>query len=498
MRLTPPRTARALRVSLTSMLGLGLAACGTDAADPGPDAAQTTGHPTWYQDVGPILSKHCMSCHQDGGIAPFALTDIDSARDNAVRALDKIDKGEMPPFDAREEIGDAGCTPRFNWANDPRLTRDEKQKLRDWISDGFALGVKQAIPKPPSTSLPGITRTLQPVAPFIAQGDRDQFTCFVLDPGVARLSWMTGLQVRPGNDKVVHHVVLSELQASPELNQLIAAHGIGKPYNCDQMVTPNQFVISIWTPGNQPMQTPTDLAVPIFAGSKIMMQIHYHPAGAVNDPDVTAIDLRLSPKVPKKMYLITSFGNEAAAPNLLPDPDDTGAPQFMIPKNTRDHVEHMRTTVPDLGDLTDVRIYSANPHMHLVGTHITGKILRPKARGRNPQNECLANGAWNFDWQRTYIYDAPLDRLPTMEAGDVIDITCHWNNTIQNPFVQRMLHDSHLPPSPIDIWLGEQTTNEMCIEIFGLALNLPAQLAAGDPGASLALPAALTFLPQLR
>jgi len=293
-------------------------------------------------------------------------------------------------------------------------------------------------------------------------------------------------------------VVLSELQVSPELTQLIATHGIGKPYSCDQMVTPNQFIISIWTPGNQPMQTPADLAVPIFAGSKIMMQVHYHPADVVNDPDVTAIDLRLSRRTPKKMYLIGSFGNESAAPNLLPDPDDTGAPQFLIPKNSPDHVEHMMTTVPDLGGLTDVRFYSANPHMHLVGTHITSRILRPAARGRDPQNECLANGAWNFDWQRTYIYDAPLARLPTMRAGDVIDITCHWNNTIQNPFVQRMLHDSHLPPSPVDISLGEQTTNEMCIEIFGLAVDLPPLLTAGGPGAMLALPAAVSALPRLR
>jgi hypothetical protein len=479
-------------------LGLGLAACGTDASDPGPDATPTTARATWYQDVGPILSKHCMSCHQDGGIAPFPLTDVESARDHAGIAIDKIDKGLMPPFDAREETGDAGCTPRFNWVDDPRLTGDEKQKLRDWVSDGFALGVEQAIPKPPSTSLPGVTRTVQPVTPFVAQGDRDQFTCFVLDPGATQLSWMTGLQVRPGNDKVVHHVVLSELQVGTELTQLVAAHGIGKPYNCDQMATPNQFVISIWTPGNQPMQTPADLAVPIFAGAKIVMQIHYHPAGVVNDPDVTAVDLRFSPTVPKKMYFITAFGNEAAAPNLLPDPDDTGTPQFLIPKNSRDHVEHMTRTVPSLGGFTDVRLYSANPHMHLVGTHITGKILRSAARGSEPQNECLANGGWNFDWQRTYIYDTPLDRLPSVQAGDVIDVTCHWNNTIQNPFVQRMLNDSHLPPSPVDISLGEQTTNEMCLEIFGLAVSVPAQLQAGDPGAALALPAALSVFPQIR
>ena len=104
-------------VLLASLLDL-IAACGVDTP---PGDPPTTARSTWYQDVRPIMSKHCMSCHQDGGIAPFTLTSYDDARDNAMRALDKVDKGEMPPFDAREE---AGCTPRFNWVDDPRLSAD--------------------------------------------------------------------------------------------------------------------------------------------------------------------------------------------------------------------------------------------------------------------------------------------------------------------------------------------------------------------------------------
>src|ERR1041384_2380477 len=96
-------------------LSLGLAACGTDSSDDGPESPPTVAQSTWYQDVGPIMSKHCMSCHQEGGAAPFPLTDAGSARDNAPRAIDKIDQGVMPPFDAREE---SSCTPRFNWVDD--------------------------------------------------------------------------------------------------------------------------------------------------------------------------------------------------------------------------------------------------------------------------------------------------------------------------------------------------------------------------------------------
>ena len=181
------------------------------------------------------------------------------------------------------------------------------------------------------------------------------------------------------------------------------------------------------------MQTAGDIAVPIVGGSKLVMQIHYHPAGQTHAPDKTGIDLRITNAWPQRMYFVTAFGNEFQAPSLQPGPGDNGTPRFLIPKNTADHTEHMRVTIPNLGNLTDVRLFSANPHMHLVGTHIAATLERPAARGGDPKTECVANGGWNFDWQRTYQYDAPLDKLPTVQAGDVLDIKCRWDNTIAEP-----------------------------------------------------------------
>jgi hypothetical protein len=151
-------------------------------------------------------------------------------------------------------------------------------------------------------------------------------------------------------------------------------------------------------------------------------------------------------------------------------------PEFRIPANDGDHNEHMRITVPPLGDVQQVQLYSVNPHMHMVGTHITAKVERPAPRGTDPQNECLANGKWNFDWQRTYVYDTSLEQLPTLKPGDVIDLTCKWNNTMENPFVQRLLKDEGLV-APVDITLGEGSTDEMCLEIFGFAIDAPPQMA---------------------
>jgi mono/diheme cytochrome c family protein len=463
---------RTIRCSTVILFGfaLGTSACG-DPLDP-----EVSARASWYQQIAPILSEHCVACHSSGGIGPFPLDDYATAKSRSATILEMVQAGTMPPFDAREE---AECTPRFGWVGDPRLSANDKATIQAWIEDGHAVGAVADIPPPQSQELSDISRTLIPDLGFVTSGSKDQFICFVLDPGVTQpVAWLTGLQVRPDLKEVVHHAVISEVVAGPEQDALVAARGIGRPFDCGTAAPPSNFVVHIWTPGNQPMQTQPEIAVPITSGAKLVMQIHYHPAGGTHRADKTAVDLQFSSTWPRKMYFVTAIGNEVTSPNLLPGPADVGGPQFKIPRNVADHPEHMRVTIPSLGDLTDVRLFSANPHMHLVGTHISATIERPAARGDDPKTECLANGNWNFDWQRTYTYDTTLDKLPSIAAGDIVDIKCRWNNTISNPFVQRMLIDSDLPPQPIDITIGEQTTNEMCLEIFGLAINAPARPTA--------------------
>src|SRR5574338_742557 len=132
-----------MRAYLLGFATVALVGCGTDVAEddgPGPDPEPRA---NWYQDVAPIVAEHCMGCHQPGGIGPFDLTTYDMASENAGRMIDKIEKGEMPPFDAREE---ADCTPRFGWQEDPRLSDAEIDTIRTWIDDGLAEGTVAPIP----------------------------------------------------------------------------------------------------------------------------------------------------------------------------------------------------------------------------------------------------------------------------------------------------------------------------------------------------------------
>jgi hypothetical protein len=46
-------------------------------------------------------------------------------------------------------------------------------------------------------------------------------------------------------------------------------------------------------------------------------------------------------------------------------------------------------------------------------------------------------------------------------------VRCTYDNTLDNPFVRRMLMELGLQ-EPIEVTLGEQSLDEMCLGVFGV------------------------------
>lgn len=455
-----------------------LTACGSDVTggmdidDPPPPPVLTT----WYQDVAPIVATRCMGCHRDGGLAPFSLETYDDAVAFGLQMLAAVEDGVMPPWSATTATD---CAPTRAWKHDPRLSAGELDTLRAWIDDNRPAGdFVDIIPGNPD-QLAGVTHPLLPVEPFVTTGTTDQFKCFALDPGITTDHFLTGWDVVPGNRAVVHHVVIMTLPA----DLLVAARNadvIGKPLDC--AVIPMSAAIGAWAPGQGPTETPDGVAAVIPANTGILMQIHYHPAGNDNAPDATAVNLRMSETAPSKFYAFGGWGNARTPPHLQPDPTDIdGVIRFRIPANAPEHVETMR--FPIGGDGPRVPMFIMQPHQHYVGTRLELRIHRTAPPIGEPADECLINSDWNFDWQRTYQYDVPIVELPTVGPGDEIEVKCTYNNTISNPFVERALADQGLS-APIDVFIGEETTDEMCLGLVGLITEgLPPPSAKPSPPA---------------
>jgi hypothetical protein len=435
------------------------------------DGEIVTDAPTWHQDIAPLVEQSCAGCHTAGGVI-FPLDDYDVASALATEMADAVEEGLMPPFRADETDE---CVPRFGWKDDMRLNDHEKQLLRDWADAGAPEGDRDsatALPEPLDLSLLDPSLTLEPDEPYTATGTQDQFQCFVLDPGFTdTYTFINGLQINPGNPEVVHHVLVY----SDQTGSAAELAGDDGRYDCFGGIgVDSGSLLAAWAPGSAPSITPQDSAFYVEAGGLLVMQIHYHPTTDDHEPDLTTLDLRTQTAFPAHIAFMTLVGNapDESEPGqgLLPGPNDRDdQAEFRIPAGIADHTETMNITFDT--DL-ELKLYAAGTHMHYVGQDMIIRLDRDQAEGDHPESECLVQTPkYDFDWQRWYEYDAPVEDLPLFNDGDSLWMQCRYNNTMANENVARGLAEAGLS-EPVDVGLGEETLDEMCLAVLGVLYTL--------------------------
>lgn len=464
-----------------------LAACGSTTDGPAANsggsssggASNVSGPaPTWHADIAPLVSESCQSCHTDGGIAPFSLQTYAQAKMWSGAFDGVLRSGAMPPFLAAET---ADCQPRFGFADDPRLSSEEIELFKRWNDAGCPEGEPKTaavLPAPPELELEGAEVSVTIPSPVTIEGSSDKFICFSLAPDLSALAatgpeaallgervLIDGVQVRPGNSAIVHHVLVY----TDEAGQSAALAGDKGYYDCfGGPMLDEPSLLMAWAPGATPMIAPKGVAMVVPTKGRLVMQIHYHPTGAAQTDDATSLELRgYGAGIPTYISTLELIGNfKNRAEGLQAGPNDTSGPEFRIPAGIQNHTESMLFDMP-VGT-PELRLWAVGTHMHYVGTDMRIGITRPTP-GTEPAEECLLDTPkWDFNWQRGYRYDVPIEQAPTVKAGDVLNLRCTYDNSKQNPFVQNALFEQGLT-APRDVVLGEETMDEMCLGIFGIA-----------------------------
>lgn len=438
----------------------------------GTAGAPSLGQVTYHRDVEPILQRSCQSCHVDGGIAPFSLLTYAQAKAFAGAIAQQTKNRTMPPWHAENTDE---CSVPLGWKDDMRLTELEIATLEAWKVAGTPEGDPKDAPaaRGVSPQLSGVQLELQPTTPFALQPGSDQFRCFVLDPKLTKDSFVNGVFVVPGNDAVVHHVLVFTDPNGKSLEKADASQS----YDCFGGVgVADTQLLTAWAPGGVPMEYPSNIAATLSAGTLLVMQVHYHPHSVTEvDSDATRVQLRFSDAAPQYNAVNVLLGNfRGQASNgdgLLPGPNDPASgPAFVIPANAKGHTETMKFTVgaSDVPAAFSPRLYGVGGHMHYVG--VDEKVTLVHADG---SSECLLQiPRWDFDWQRRYDYDAPIDQLPQVKSGDQFNIRCTYDNTMSNPKVATSLLEQGIA-APRAVSLGESTLDEMCL--VALTALYPAQ-----------------------
>jgi mono/diheme cytochrome c family protein len=364
---------------------------------------------TWYKDVQLVMQKHCQSCHAPGGIGPFSLMTYAEAKAQHMLVSAAVVAKRMPPWLPADT-----CQPVKGTR---RLSQDEIDTVFSWSADGAPEGNPADAPPPPgdtnlTLSMPD--RDLLLDAPYTPT-TLDDYRCFVLDPMLATTQDLTALEFVPGVRSEVHHVIIYSATAAAAQAKL----GAGTSYACygGSGISAAQM-IGGWVPGSGATFYPTNTGIPITAGHKLVMQIHYNTQQGAQ-PDRSRLKLKFAQgRVARPgTYVLLNQQN------------------FTIPSGATNHQASISFTAPNNGTLWGVL-----PHMHTLGKQIK---LTSLAVGGTEQ--CVMDiPRWDFHWQQLFMFDAP-NGLGVV-AGTKFTLNCTWDN-----------------PTGQAVSFGEGTSDEMCL-----------------------------------
>jgi len=380
---------------------------------------------TFNKDIAPILYQNCATCHRPGEVAPFSLLAYEDAAKRAKLISTVTQKRYMPPWKAEPGYG--------SFANERRLTDAQIELIKSWADAGAPEGDPADKPAPPvfaegwQAGQPDQVLKM-PAKYALAADGPDQFQCFVVPLNLDHDVFVSGLEFRPDNRRVVHHALVF-LDANGAARRLESADG---RYPCfGGPKVPGAALIGGWVPGAVPLAKSDEFSRPVAKGSDLVIQIHYHPSGKP-EQDQSSLGLSFSGPPTRARTAIILFNSRI---NIPPgDPHYVVKTSMMLPR--------------------DVEVSGITPHAHYLGKEM--KIDAHLPDGSVVPLIWIKD--WDFNWQGGYQYAKPL----LLPKGTRVEMEYTYDNSDNNP-----RNPAH---PPVRVRWGEQTTDEMALAFLTVVL----------------------------
>lgn len=377
------------------------------ARAPKPKADATV---TFSKQIAPLLQKHCQECHRSGQIGPMALLTHDDASNWSETIKEVLDEGRMPPWHADPKFG--------KFANDRRLSQEEKDTLLAWIKQGCPKGDEKDLPKP--REFADGWRIGKPDAVISMERDYTvppksvrnsvRYQYFIVPTNFKEDVWVQAAEAKPGNAAVVHHIIA--YVADPKNLKRNPEDGIG-----------DGFLVG-FAPGDMPAVFEPGSAKKVPKGSMLVFQMHYTPV-ATEEKDRSSVGLIFAKEPPKQQVKTRAIAQS----------------RLSIPPGEANHKVTSASTFRQ-----DSLLISFLPHMHLRGKSFEYKVVFPDGKTET----LMSVPKYDFAWQTYYRLEKPL-KLP---AGTRIECTAFFDNSDKNP--------NNPDPTKLVRW-GDQTWEEMMI-----------------------------------
>lgn len=394
------------------------------------DAAQDSGDDaiddgvTWHKDVSPLLEQNCTGCHNPQGIS-FDLTSYPETALLAEALVGATESGSMPPWPPSRE-----CRPLLH---ERTLSEADRQILRDWSARGTPEGDPATAPAPAESEFvpPDEDLTLTLPEPYTPIGATDDYRCFVVDPQLTDTARITGFQVHPDNSAIVHHVLV--YTDTEGIAATLDERDEGPGYTCFGGPGFNETsVVGAWAPGSPGYRLPHNTAVSLEAGTALVLQVHYSPAGDPGGSDQSSVSFDLA-----------DADEDRQSAFFVPFVDT----RLEIPPGAEAHEEGVTFTL-DYG--INLQFFGGGPHLHRLGSSISVHLRKPDQE----EFDCIMEiPRWDFNYQEIYFLKDPV----VIEDGDEVSLRCVYDNSDTNPY------------STGDyVYWGDATNDEMCL-IYALA-----------------------------
>jgi len=393
-------------------------------------AATVGAAPTFNKDIAPILYHNCATCHHPGEVAPFALLSYADAAKKAALLATVTEKRVMPPWKPVPGYG--------SFVNERRLTDQQIALIAAWAKAGAPEGDPKEKPAPPvfangwEGGQPDKVLSMSHKHAVSADGP-DEYRCFVMPLDMDKDVYLSSMEFRPGNRRVVHHSLVYA-DTTGEARKLAADSPDGS-YSCfgGPKIRPTGL-LGGWAPGATPPPDQPAYSQLLRKGTDIVVQIHYHPSGKPEE-DQSSLGLKFSGPPTKGRTGIVLVDR-----------------RIDIPAGDSHYVVKTGVTLP-----RDVDVFGITPHAHYLATDMKVDATLPDGT----VDHLIWIKDWDFNWQGQYRYKEPL-HLP---KGTHIQLTYLYDNSENNP------HNPSHPPVPVT-W-GEETRNEMAVLFLSVALPSP-------------------------
>ena len=379
--------------------------------------------PTFYKDIAPITNQYCVSCHRPGESGPFPLLTYDDIRKRGPQIAAVTRSRFMPPWLPEHGYG--------HFADERRLTEAQLRTIEQWVLAGMPAGAPSGAPPAPEFT-PGwqlgkpdmIVTAAQPYT--LQAGGPDQFWNFVLRPPLEKTRYLRAVEIRPGNQRVVHHAnLLIDRSRSSRLREATPGsgfEGMDLTIESDTFEPDSHFLF--WKPGAPPVVEPDGMALRLDPGTDLVLNVHLQPTGKAEQVQ-PSVGLFFTDKPQTRFPMLLQLENDGA---------------LKIPAGAKDFEVSDSFRVP-----VDLEVLAVYPHAHYLGKLLEGWAILP-----NGTRKWLVRiPDWNQGWQAVYPYAEPV----FLPKGSVIHMSYHYDNSAANP--RNPFHPPRLVVG------GNQSTDEM-------------------------------------